>query len=187
MAKTDTQFLQWFSESPCWVSKSWHSALLTRDQILKYYTDIFLNFSYFLIRCMRLYPTSVVSDSLQTYEPQLTRVLCQWESPGKNTGVGYCALLQEIFVTQGSNPLLLCLLHWSVCSLYLNQMFSLNLQILVFFFFLMLLLLLSCFSCVRLCATPETAAHQAPTSLGFSRQEHCSGLLFPSPMYESEK
>ena len=36
--------------------------------------------------------------------------------------------------------------------------------------------LLSHFSCVRLCATPETAAHQAPPSLGFSRQEHWSGL-----------
>ena len=33
---------------------------------------------------------------------------------------------------------------------------------------LLLLLLLSCFSRVRLCATPETAAHQAPPSLGFS-------------------
>ena len=42
---------------------------------------------------------------------------------------------------------------------------------------IMLLLLLSCFSCVRLCETPETAAHQAPPSLGFSRQEHWSGLL----------
>ena len=31
------------------------------------------------------------------------------------------------------------------------------------------------------------AAHQAPLSLGFSRQEHWSGLPFPSPMYESEK
>ena len=30
------------------------------------------------------------------------------------------------------------------------------------------------------------AAHQAPLSLGFSRQEHWSGLLFPSPMHESE-
>ena len=39
---------------------------------------------------------------------------------------------------------------------------------------------------VRLCATPETAAHQAPPSLGFSRQEHWSGLPFPSPMRESE-
>ena len=52
---------------------------------------------------------------------------------------------------------------------------------------LMLLLLLSRFSRVRLCATPETAAHQAPPSLGFSRQEYWSGLPFPSPMHESEK
>ena len=46
--------------------------------------------------------------------------------------------------------------------------------------------MLSHFSCVRLCVTPETAAHQAPLSLGFSRQEHWSGLLFPSPVHESE-
>ena len=51
----------------------------------------------------------------------------------------------------------------------------------------LLLLLLSRFSHVRLCATPETAAHQAPLSLGFSRQEHWSRLPFPSPMHESEK
>ena len=42
------------------------------------------------------------------------------------------------------------------------------------------MLLLSHFSHVRLCATPEMAAHQAPPSLGFSRQEHWSGLPFPS-------
>ena len=30
------------------------------------------------------------------------------------------------------------------------------------------------------------AAHEAPPSLGFSRQEHWSGLPFPSPMHESE-
>ena len=47
--------------------------------------------------------------------------------------------------------------------------------------------LLSHFSRVRLCATPLTEAHQAPQSLGFSRQEHWSGLPFPSPMHESEK
>ena len=52
---------------------------------------------------------------------------------------------------------------------------------------LMLLLLLSRFSHVWLCATPQTAAHQAPPSLEFSRQEHWSGLPFPSPMHESEK
>ena len=49
-----------------------------------------------------------------------------------------------------------------------------------------MLLLLSHFSRVQLCATPETAAHEAPLSLGFSRQEHWSGLPFPSPMQESE-
>ena len=48
------------------------------------------------------------------------------------------------------------------------------------------LLLLSRFSHVRLCATPQTAARQAPPSLGFSRQEPWSGLPFPSPMRESE-
>ena len=46
-----------------------------------------------------------------------------------------------------------------------------------------MLLLLSCFSRVRLCATPQTAAHQAPLSVGFSRQEYWSGLPFPSPMH----
>ena len=52
---------------------------------------------------------------------------------------------------------------------------------------MLLLLLLSRFSRVQLCATPETAAHQAHPSLGFSRQEHWSGLPFPFPMHESKK
>ena len=52
---------------------------------------------------------------------------------------------------------------------------------------LFVLLLLSRFSCVRLCETPWTVAHQAPPPPGFSRQEHWSGLPFPSPMHESEK
>ena len=51
----------------------------------------------------------------------------------------------------------------------------------------LLLLLLSHFSRVRLCVSPQTAVHQAPPSLGFSRQEHWSGLPFPFPMHESEK
>ena len=33
----------------------------------------------------------------------LLRLYCPWNSPGKNIGVGYYALLQEIFLTQGSN------------------------------------------------------------------------------------
>ena len=52
---------------------------------------------------------------------------------------------------------------------------------------MLLLLLLSRFSRVQLCVTPQMAAHQAPPSLGFSRQEHWSGLPFPSPMHEGEK
>ena len=39
------------------------------------------------------------------------RLLCPWDSPGKNTGVGCHALLQGIFLTQGSNLHLLCLLQ----------------------------------------------------------------------------
>ena len=96
---------------------------------------------------------------------------------GWNTGMSCHALLQGILLTQGSNPRLLSLLHWQVGSLPLAPPGHLS----------MLLLLLSCFSCVQLRATPEMAAHQAPLSLGFSRQEHWSGLPFPSPTHESEK
>ena len=41
-------------------------------------------------------------------------------------------------------------------------------------------------SCLTLC-DPIDGSHQAPPSLGFSRQEHWSGLPFPSPMHESKK
>ena len=58
---------------------------------------------------------------------------------------------------------------------------TLGICVFYFFIFLLPLLLLSRFSRVRLCATPETAAHQAPLSMGFS-----SGLPFPSPMQASE-
>ena len=42
----------------------------------------------------------------------------------------------------------------------------------------MLMLLVSRFSHVRLCATPQMAAHQAPLSMGFSRQAYWSGCHF---------
>ena len=52
---------------------------------------------------------------------QLCPTLCDpmdcslpWASPGKNTRVGYHALLQGIFLTKGSNPQFLCLLYWQV-------------------------------------------------------------------------
>ena len=45
------------------------------------------------------------------------RLLCLWDFPDKNTGVGCHFLLQGIFPTQESNPCLLCLLHWQGGSL----------------------------------------------------------------------
>ena len=57
----------------------------------------------------------------------------------------------------------------------------------IILYYAKLLLLPSHFSRVWLSVTPQRAAHQAPPSLGLSRQEHWSGLPFPSPVHESEK
>ena len=61
--------------------------------------------------------TSVVSNSLQPHELHRSRLLCPWDSPGKNTQVGCRAPLQGIFPTQGSNPHLSRLLHSQAGSL----------------------------------------------------------------------
>ena len=53
-----------------------------------------------------------LSDSLWPYGPQPVRLLCPWDSEGKNNGVGCHALLQGILPTQELNPHLLSLLHW---------------------------------------------------------------------------
>ena len=47
---------------------------------------------------------SVVSNSFPPQGLQPARLLCPWNSPGKNTSVGSHSLLQRIFPTQGSNP-----------------------------------------------------------------------------------
>ena len=47
---------------------------------------------------------SVMSKSLWPHGLQPTRILCPWNSPGKNTGVGCHSLLQGIFPSQESNP-----------------------------------------------------------------------------------
>ena len=64
---------------------------------------------------------SVVSDSLWPRGLQPTRLLCPWDSPGKNTGAGCHIPLQRIFQTQGSNAHLLCLLPWHADSLPLSH------------------------------------------------------------------
>ena len=66
---------------------------------------------------------------------------------------------------------------WPLLSPFLHWVRSVLLRCLRFT--LLLLLLLRRFSRVRLCATPQTAAHQPPWPLGFSRQGHWSGLPFP--------
>ena len=58
-----------------------------------------------------------MSNSLWTCVLEPARLLCPWDSPGKNTRVGCHALFQGIFHTLGLNPHLLCLRHWQVGSL----------------------------------------------------------------------
>ena len=60
------------------------------------------------LSCTQLF----VTPQMVTYQASLSV-----DSPGKNTGVSCHALLQGIFLTQGSNQRLLCLLHWQVDSL----------------------------------------------------------------------
>ena len=58
-----------------------------------------------------------MSESLRPHGLQPIRLLCPWDSPGKNTGVGFHFLFQGILLTQGSNP---HFLHWQAGSLPLN-------------------------------------------------------------------
>ena len=57
--------------------------------------------------------------SYHSYAMVARQTPLSWDSPGKNTGVGCCALLQGIFLTQGSNLRLLCHLPWQASSLSL--------------------------------------------------------------------
>ena len=60
-----------------------------------------------LLECV--YSHSVVSNSLWPHGLYCARLLCPWNSPGENTGVGCSSLLQGMFPTQGMNlSLLLC-------------------------------------------------------------------------------
>ena len=66
----------------------------------------------------------VHAKSLQSFSTlsnplNCSSLLCPWDSPGENTGVGCHALLQGIFLTQGLKPGFLCLLHWQVGFFFL--------------------------------------------------------------------
>ena len=113
------------------------------------------------------YVASVMSDSLQLHGPQPTRLLWLWNLPGKNTGVSCHALLQGIFLTQGLNLCLLCLLHcrwilycWATGEAPDGASACMPDQ-----------------WCRTLCDPMDC---QAPLSMGVFRQEYWSGLTFPS-------
>ena len=76
--------------------------------------ECFLSFHILPSYCAKLLSHVWLFATLWTVACQ---ALCPRNSPGKKTGVGCHVLLQAIFLTQGSNPHLLCLLHWSEGSL----------------------------------------------------------------------
>ena len=103
----------------------------------------------------------LVTKSCPTLATPLTvpaRLLCSWDFPGKNTGVGCHFLLQGLFQTQGSSP---CLLHWHWQAVSC-----------VFFFFLCSLLLHLICEALGVAQTPHRAQGE---STG------CHSVLQPSP------
>ena len=130
----------------------------------------------------------------------LSRLLSPWDFPGNNTGLGCHFLLQGIFLTRDwiyisfiGRRILFFFKHWATREALIYKLHMLYLHSMLFRYhlipscftdLLLLLLLLSHFSCVRLCATPWTAAYQAPLSMGFAREEYWSGLPLPSPFID---
>ena len=131
------------------------------------------------------------------YPPRF--LLCPWNSPGKNTGVGGQFLLQRIFLTQGLN---LGLLYCRQTLYHLNHQGSpttqfggfkyihlvvqpssspISITFSVIYFPLWFIKSSCSLSRVRLFATLWTVAHQTPPSMAFSRQGYWNGLPFPPP------
>ena len=124
---------------------------------------------------------SVTSDSLWPhglYPTVAHRLLCPWDFPGKNTGVRCPAaaaaakslqlcptLCDPIDGSPTGSPvpgiLQARILEWVAISFSNAWKWKVKVKSL---------------SCVRLLATPWTAAHQAPPSMGFSRQKYWSGV-----------
>ena len=100
-------------------TKSWPLGYLSIPRICYYYSA-----------CSVTQPCLTLSNPMD-YSPSLSKwesigLLCPWDSPGKNTGVGCHALLQGIFPTQGSNPHLLCLLLWQQVLYHSHHLGSLH-------------------------------------------------------------
>ena len=88
---------------------------LNVDKILNLYSQI-LRTSLVLLSALR--SCSVVSSSLWSHGLRAAKLLCPWDFPGKNTGVGCHFLLQGSFLTRGLNP---HPLHWQGDSLPLSH------------------------------------------------------------------
>ena len=85
-------------------------------------TNIHKNHCLIVLRSKKFCVCSAMSDSLQPCGLLPTRLLCPWDSPGKNTRVGCHSILQGIFPTQGSN---LGLPHCRQILYYLSHRVSL--------------------------------------------------------------
>ena len=136
-----------------------------------------------------------MSDSVRPHRRQPTRLPRPWDSPGNNTGVGCHFLLQCMKVKSENEVAQLCptlsdrmdcptrlLCPWD----FPGKSTGVGCHCLLWRY---LLAFSNCgkkvksLSRVWLFATPWTEAYQVPPSMGFSRQEHWSGLPFPSPNY----
>ena len=126
-----------------------------------------------------------MSNSLQP-----DRLLCPWTSLGKNIGVGCHAFLQEIFLTQGLNPgLPNCrqnldrLSHQGSPRIYepLEAGCTGETALIPRLFTFSFIVCVCALSCAQLCVAPWTMAHRTSLPMGPPRQEHWSGLSFPSP------
>ena len=148
-----------------------------------------------------------MSDSLGLHGLYTAKLLCLWRYSRQNTGVGFHAVLQGTFPTQGSNP---GIPHCRQIIYHLSHQGSLStLEWVAYpfsrgpsqprnriwvsciagrFFTSWTSREAMCVSVAQSClifVTPWTVAHQAPLSIGFSRQEYFSGVPLPSPTREA--
>ena len=95
------------------------NSLLFASELFLHYTHIYTHY-FTLSGCVLCVCMLSCFSHVQLFATAwtiTTKLLCPWDSPGKNIGVACHFLLQGIFLTQGWNPILLCLLHWQEVSL----------------------------------------------------------------------
>ena len=130
-----------------------------------------------------------MSDPVRPHRRQPTGLPHPWDSPGKNTGVGCHFLLQCMKVQSESEATQSCrtLPDPMDCSLPgssipgILQARTLEWVAISFSNAWKWKVKVKSLSCVRLFATPWTAAYQVPPSMGVSRQEYWSEVPLPSP------